>query len=157
MNEAELFADALDVTDPAQRAALLEAACGGDLALRQRVEHLLSLHEADREFLESSPGGLANESTLSFVRQLADTSPSKFVPTEPVSFDMSRPSEISLTFPGYDVEHEIGRGGMGLVLKAHDKKLARDVAIKVLAPQLAAHRGGTAIPARSSVGSDRSA
>ena len=33
----------------------------------------------------------------------------------------------------------IGRGGMGVVLRAHDSKLNRMVAIKVLAPQLAAN------------------
>jgi eukaryotic-like serine/threonine-protein kinase len=37
----------------------------------------------------------------------------------------------------YQVERMIGRGGMGIVFKAHDAELNRPVAIKVLAPHLA--------------------
>ncbi len=42
----------------------------------------------------------------------------------------------------YDVEAEIGRGGMGIVLKGFDRELNRPVAIKLLAPHLAS--SGTA-------------
>jgi len=37
----------------------------------------------------------------------------------------------------YEVEKVLGRGGMGIVFKAHDSELNRPVAIKVLAPHLA--------------------
>src|SRR5262245_8993031 len=37
--------------------------------------------------------------------------------------------------PGYEVGAELGRGGMGLVLRGRDLSLNREVAIKVLLPQ----------------------
>ncbi|MCX4524471.1 MULTISPECIES: serine/threonine-protein kinase [unclassified Streptomyces] len=38
---------------------------------------------------------------------------------------------------GYQVESEIGRGGMAVVYQAHDLRLDRTVALKLLAPELA--------------------
>ena len=39
----------------------------------------------------------------------------------------------------YHLEREIGRGGMGIVFRAHDVVLERPVAVKVVHPELAAH------------------
>ncbi len=48
----------------------------------------------------------------------------------------TEPGQLGKLGP-YEVMEVIGRGGMGLVLKAYDRPLGRHVAIKVLAPELA--------------------
>ena len=44
--------------------------------------------------------------------------------------------EIGQMLGRYRIEEEIGSGGMGVVYRVHDEKLARDLAIKVLRPGL---------------------
>src|SRR4051812_49934936 len=51
MTEETIFAEALERSTPGERAAYLDQACGGDAALRRRVETLLESHEADGDFL----------------------------------------------------------------------------------------------------------
>ena len=43
----------------------------------------------------------------------------------------------SVLQPHYEVDSEIGRGGMGIVYVAKDVRLKRNVAIKLLPPELA--------------------
>lgn len=59
----------------------------------------------------------------------------------PATLDLLAPPVTSGTlgrFAGYDVLERIASGGMGIVFKAHDPGLNRVVAIKILAPFLAA-------------------
>ncbi len=44
------------------------------------------------------------------------------------------------TLGPYTIHAELGHGGMGVVYTAHDPRLDRQVAIKVLPPDLAADR-----------------
>ena len=48
----------------------------------------------------------------------------------------------------YRLERELGQGGMATVFLAHDLKYEREVAVKVLRPDLAAEVGASAVPAR---------
>jgi len=40
-----------------------------------------------------------------------------------------------ITIPGYQIKHQLGRGGMASVYLAIQESFGRDVALKVLAPQ----------------------
>jgi serine/threonine protein kinase len=111
MNVRDLFIDAMQRPNAADRSAFLAAACGNDTDLREHVEGLLREHEQLGDFLESPAAGLG-----------------------------ATPDPVRTEGPGtligpYKLLEQIGEGGMGLVFMAEQTlPVRRKVALKVLRP-----------------------
>src|SRR5438128_7758096 len=140
MTVDEIFAQALAKSTPAERTAYLDEACAQDLALRQRVETLLQSHEAAGDFLGKPAIQCAAEAMAgpACAEDTQAEAPGEDGDGEPLDFLASSDQPDALGRLGhYEVLEVIGRGGMGIVLRAFDEKLHRVVAIKVMAAQLA--------------------
>lgn len=131
MDEERIFLHAVELVEPTERLAFLDEACGGDPALRSDVESLLRHHAAATRFLETPPTEL--QATIAF-----DQAVTVEIGTRDRTLELLSRSDK----PGclgqlgaYEVLEVIGRGGMGVVLKARDPKLQRDVAIKLMATE----------------------
>jgi eukaryotic-like serine/threonine-protein kinase len=105
----EIFHAALDKPAP-ERTAFIAQACGGDEDLRKEVESLLTSSAKDGSFIDSP----AYEAAATLIT--------------------NQPAELKkgTTVGAYEIVSFISRGGMGEVYLAHDRRLGRKVALKIL-------------------------
>ncbi len=119
--QVEAVFQAAQERPPDRQAAFLDEACSGDAELRQEVESLLRA-STDTRFLEPPSPSSANEATAPSAR--------------------AGPELLERLQRGlgstYQVERELGGGGMARIFVATDTTLGRRVVLKVLAPDLAA-------------------
>ena len=53
MTEEEIFVEAIEISDRAERKVFLDKACAGNASLRSSIESLLSMHDTAGDFLET--------------------------------------------------------------------------------------------------------
>jgi serine/threonine protein kinase len=119
----QLYHAALD-REPDERAAFLAETCIDDSGLRREVEELLRYDGAAESFIEGN--ALAFEARRLEPEELMQTAP-QLLPGQRIG--------------AYKILALLAAGGMGVVYRARDERLLRDVAIKLLPPEFTADRG----------------
>jgi serine/threonine protein kinase/WD40 repeat protein len=140
MTDRDLFIAALDHADAIERAAWLDRHCAGDPDRRRRVEVLLAAHEHASRFLaDPAVRQLDQPDDPTRTSHPADeTTPASAIDVRAFLQPPEKPGQLG-KLEHYEVLEVVGTGGMGVVVKAFDPKLHRLVAIKLMAPHLAAH------------------
>src|SRR4051794_2241500 len=102
MKAEDIFLGAVERPSPAERAAYLDGACGGDADLRMQVDGLLRSHEQAGSFLEGS----------------------LFTPATTLACD-TRVGGLGTRIGPYRLLQVIGEGGMGTVYLAEQTEPVR--------------------------------
>jgi serine/threonine protein kinase/Tfp pilus assembly protein PilF len=120
MNELDLFAAAIALTDSDARAALLDKECAGQPDLRNRLDQLIAAHFQSNALLDA-PAAV----------QTSDEAGGR--PT--ISVRAADETVGTLIAGRYKLLEQIGEGGFGLVFVAEQQEpVRRKVALKVIKP-----------------------
>jgi eukaryotic-like serine/threonine-protein kinase len=112
MNTRDLFIQALQIEDKAERSAFLDGICVEDMSLRLEVEKLLDVYTRAESFLEIPPPSVVAATEISPVTE--------------------QPGD---TIGPYKLLQQIGEGGMGVVYMAEQTHpVERRVALKIIKP-----------------------
>jgi eukaryotic-like serine/threonine-protein kinase len=142
MTEETIFAAAMEL-QPSERAAYLAQACGQNSAMRKRLEDLLSADDRAEAFMARPAVAVPEmgESNTEIFQEDSTPNEAKIKEAAEVELGFLSPRQIpdSLGRLGhYEVLQILGKGGFGIVFRVLDVMLQRVVALKVLAPELAA-------------------
>ncbi len=106
----KVFAGAIKLPTPQERAAYVRGACGDDQALRQQVESLIQAHDEVGGFMPTDPG----EAVIT-------------IPDRPLS------EKEGTCIGRYKLLQRIGEGGMGVIYMAEQTEpVTRKVALKII-------------------------
>jgi len=125
--EEALLDAALSLQDASAGKTFLEQACGGDVALRERLEELFDMHAEAERFFAMDP---LQATALERWAEKAETSASETRPPE----EKQRSIEGANAHIGrYKLIERMGEGGCGVVyLAEQEEPVRREVALKII-------------------------